>query len=215
MLPTSANGQPAAAEYVRGECGGYRPYGVVVLTVRGAGISRVSSFGDPGLVRLFGFPGDGVRPASQDRMLPREHQWALKELIVTLDCPGHRSGKPRARLTGRERPVVERPVVERRVQATLTGEPGPGAQPEAPGPAWHALDAGHALRALRVSAQDGLSSAEAAARAGERGPNRLTGGKAEPRWRAFVRQYQDPMQLVLLGAAPSASRCGSWAPGCC
>ena len=56
MLPTSANGQPAAAEYVRDECGDYRPYGVVVLTVRAAGISRVSSFGDPGLVGLFGFP---------------------------------------------------------------------------------------------------------------------------------------------------------------
>ena len=46
----------AAAEYLRDERGDYRPYGVVVLTVRGAGISRVSSFGDPGLVRLFGFP---------------------------------------------------------------------------------------------------------------------------------------------------------------
>ena len=61
MLPTSANGQPAAVEYLRDACGEFRPYGVVVLTVRAAGISRVSSFGDPGLVRLFGFPGDGVR----------------------------------------------------------------------------------------------------------------------------------------------------------
>jgi RNA polymerase sigma-70 factor (ECF subfamily) len=66
MLPTSANGQPAAAEYLRDEAGGYRPYGVVVLTVRAAGISRVSSFGDPGLVRLFGFPADGAR-AGQPR----------------------------------------------------------------------------------------------------------------------------------------------------
>jgi hypothetical protein len=62
MLPTSANGQPAAAEYLRDERGDYRPYGVLVLTVRAAGISRVSSFGDPRLVRLFGFPGDGVLP---------------------------------------------------------------------------------------------------------------------------------------------------------
>jgi RNA polymerase sigma-70 factor, ECF subfamily len=65
MLPTSANGQPAAAEYLRDARGDFRPYGVVVLTVRAAGISRVSSFGDPGLVRLFGFPGDGARDGQQ------------------------------------------------------------------------------------------------------------------------------------------------------
>jgi RNA polymerase sigma-70 factor, ECF subfamily len=59
MLPTSANGQPAAVEYLRDDRGDFRPYGVVVLTVRAAGISRVSSFGDPRLVELFGFPGDG------------------------------------------------------------------------------------------------------------------------------------------------------------
>ena len=56
MLPVSANGQPAAVEYLRDAQGDYRPYGVVVLTVCAAGISRVSSFGDPRLVGLFGFP---------------------------------------------------------------------------------------------------------------------------------------------------------------
>lgn len=56
MLPVSANGQPAAVEYLRDPQGDYRPYGVVVLTVCAAGISRVSSFGDPRLVGLFGFP---------------------------------------------------------------------------------------------------------------------------------------------------------------
>jgi len=55
MLPTSANGQPAAAEYARDEDGHYQPYGILVLTVTGAGISRVSSFGDPGLLATFGF----------------------------------------------------------------------------------------------------------------------------------------------------------------
>jgi RNA polymerase sigma-70 factor (ECF subfamily) len=58
MLPTSANGQPAAVEYARDEQGDYRPYGVVVLTVSAAGITRVSSFGDPRLVGLFGFPAE-------------------------------------------------------------------------------------------------------------------------------------------------------------
>jgi RNA polymerase sigma-70 factor (ECF subfamily) len=59
MLATSANGQPAAAAYTRDQDGDYRPYGVVVFTVTGAGIDRVSCFGDPGLVGVFGFPGRG------------------------------------------------------------------------------------------------------------------------------------------------------------
>ena len=51
-----------------------------------------------------------------------------------------------------------------------------------------------------MDSQRGLSSAEAAARAGRFGPNEFAAGHAEPRWRAFVRQYADPMQLVLLAA---------------
>ena len=55
MLPTWANGQPAAAVYTRGEHGGYQPYGICVLTVAGGGIRQILSFGDPGLVAVFGF----------------------------------------------------------------------------------------------------------------------------------------------------------------
>jgi RNA polymerase sigma-70 factor (ECF subfamily) len=55
MVPTSANGQPAAVEYSRDEHGHYQPYGILVLTVTGDGISRISSFGDPGLLTVFGF----------------------------------------------------------------------------------------------------------------------------------------------------------------
>jgi RNA polymerase sigma-70 factor, ECF subfamily len=54
MLPTSANGQPAAAAYTRDRQGIYRPYGICVLTVTDAGIRRISSFGDPELVTVFG-----------------------------------------------------------------------------------------------------------------------------------------------------------------
>jgi RNA polymerase sigma-70 factor (ECF subfamily) len=57
MLPTSANGQPAAAVYARDQDGNHQPYGICVLTVTSAGIGRISSFGDPSLVTLFGFPG--------------------------------------------------------------------------------------------------------------------------------------------------------------
>jgi RNA polymerase sigma-70 factor (ECF subfamily) len=60
MLATSANGQPAAAAYIRDRHGDYQPYGICVLTVTSQGISRVSSFGDPGLVTVFGF---GLNPS--------------------------------------------------------------------------------------------------------------------------------------------------------
>ncbi len=63
MLVTAANGQPAAAVYVRTGTGPLQPYGICVLTVTRAGISRVSSFGDPGLIPVFGFRSD--RPAPQ------------------------------------------------------------------------------------------------------------------------------------------------------
>jgi RNA polymerase sigma-70 factor (ECF subfamily) len=58
MLATGANGQPAAAVYRRDSRGDYQPYGVCVLTVTSQGIRQVRSFGDPGLVALFGFPPD-------------------------------------------------------------------------------------------------------------------------------------------------------------
>jgi RNA polymerase sigma-70 factor, ECF subfamily len=61
MLATSANGQPAAAVYARDGHGNYQPYGICVLTVTSAGIRRISSFGDPGLVTVFGFRTDMVQ----------------------------------------------------------------------------------------------------------------------------------------------------------
>jgi RNA polymerase sigma-70 factor, ECF subfamily len=54
MLPSSANGQPAAVAFTRDEQGAYQPYGVVVLTVVRDGVSGIVSFGDPSLVRIFG-----------------------------------------------------------------------------------------------------------------------------------------------------------------
>src|SRR6185312_11842979 len=66
--------------------------------------------------------------------------------------------------------------------------------------AWHTLGADQVLRSEGVDRQRGLSSAEAAARAQQFGPNEFAAGRVEPRWHAFVRQYRDPMQLVLLAA---------------
>ena len=66
--------------------------------------------------------------------------------------------------------------------------------------AWHTLAADQVLRSAGADEQRGLSSAEAAARARRFGPNKLAAGEAEPRWHAFLRQYRDPMQIVLLAA---------------
>jgi P-type Ca2+ transporter type 2C len=67
-------------------------------------------------------------------------------------------------------------------------------------PTWHLLSVAEALEAEDVVAQTGLSSEEVASRRAMHGPNQLSAAKAEPRWRAFLRQYRDPMQIVLLVA---------------
>ena len=64
MVPTAANGQPAAAAYQRsandanrrGADGTYRAFGIVVLTASATGIARIVVFGDPALLDRFGLP---------------------------------------------------------------------------------------------------------------------------------------------------------------
>ena len=56
-------------------------------------------------------------------------------------------------------------------------------------------------RSSDVEPERGLGAGEAAERLRTHGPNRLTGAKKESGFQAFVRQYQDFMQLVLLAAA--------------
>ena len=82
----------------------------------------------------------------------------------------------------------------------VTDRPGSGRPPAAGELAWHTLSADQVLRSEGADAQRGLSSAEAASRARRFGPNKLAAAKAEPRWHAFLRQYRDPMQIVLLAA---------------
>jgi RNA polymerase sigma-70 factor (ECF subfamily) len=55
MVPTRANGQPAAVAYQHAGDGRYEAYGVQVLTLTGARIARITSFNDPSLVPTFGF----------------------------------------------------------------------------------------------------------------------------------------------------------------
>jgi RNA polymerase sigma-70 factor, ECF subfamily len=54
MVPTVANGQPAAVAYQLDGDGAYAPFAVAVLTVSAAGIGRITLFGDPGVLARFG-----------------------------------------------------------------------------------------------------------------------------------------------------------------
>jgi Ca2+-transporting ATPase len=72
--------------------------------------------------------------------------------------------------------------------------------PEAQTVAWYALAPDEVTSRLDVSPADGLSATEAASRRASVGPNRFAEAAVEPRWRAFLRQYRDPMQIVLLVA---------------
>jgi Ca2+-transporting ATPase len=66
---------------------------------------------------------------------------------------------------------------------------------------WHGLTAEESCARLKVDPQAGLDGGEVEARRSRFGPNKLAEAKTEPGWRAFLRQYRDLMQLVLLGAA--------------
>lgn len=55
LLPTRANGQPAAVSYLRDENGCYRASGFCVLTVRDGLIARATVFKDPRLVAASGY----------------------------------------------------------------------------------------------------------------------------------------------------------------
>jgi len=67
-------------------------------------------------------------------------------------------------------------------------------------PAWYALPPEQVAEQLQVDVSSGLSATEAEQRRQRYGANRFAEAATEPRWRAFVRQYRDLMQIVLLVA---------------
>jgi cation transport ATPase-like protein/PAP2 superfamily protein len=83
---------------------------------------------------------------------------------------------------------------------TPTGALASSLAPSADGPVWHALSAGQVPHAEQVDGRCGLSPAEVTARAQRFGPNTFDTAQVESRWRAFIRQCADPMQIVLLVA---------------
>ncbi|MDW7731140.1 MAG: cation-transporting P-type ATPase [Methanolobus sp.] len=66
---------------------------------------------------------------------------------------------------------------------------------------WYSLDSTEVADRLQVDTSKGLSSAEAQKRLQQYGPNRLKDTKKESGWQAFLRQYKDLMQTILLAAA--------------
>ena len=66
---------------------------------------------------------------------------------------------------------------------------------------WYAMTPDEVAQQLQVDPAKGLSAAEAQQRLQQYGPNELVDKKKESGWHAFLRQYQDFMQLILLGAA--------------
>jgi RNA polymerase sigma-70 factor, ECF subfamily len=56
MVPVTANGQPAFAGYTRGDDGSYHAHEILVPTITGTGIARITVFLNPELFKLFGLP---------------------------------------------------------------------------------------------------------------------------------------------------------------
>jgi len=81
--------------------------------------------------------------------------------------------------------------------AQLQAIPARAPQPKA---TYYDASGADVAAALQVNPETGLSAAEAASRLQQYGPNRFAEATPEPRWKAFARQYNDPMQIVLLVA---------------
>ena len=81
--------------------------------------------------------------------------------------------------------------------ATTVEAPARQAQPDEK---WYILPPAEVAGELHVDAAQGLSTEEVERRRSQYGPNTFAAAATEPRWHAFVRQYRDPMQIVLLVA---------------
>src|SRR6516225_8721891 len=83
----------------------------------------------------------------------------------------------------------------------MTTSTPPATIPPGQGPTWHTLSIEESLREQGVDAATGLSQAESDTRLKKYGPNKFAEAKKEPGYVAFLNQYKDPMQIVLLVAA--------------
>ena len=58
LVPTSANGQPAFASYVRAGDGPFLAHSIQVVTTHGRQVTRIVSFNDSSLAATFGLPDE-------------------------------------------------------------------------------------------------------------------------------------------------------------
>src|SRR3954469_17676329 len=80
----------------------------------------------------------------------------------------------------------------------MTATPPAATTTDGPPQPWHTVSLTDVFSLQGVDERQGLTSAEAEERRQRSGPNRLAAAKTEPRWHAFLRQFRDPMQIVLL-----------------
>lgn len=88
MVAVLANGQPAFAVYERDADGTYGAHAVMLPTVTAAGIARIVTFLDPGLLAVFGLPhrcGAAAAGRRQAAVLSNEPTWRDG---ATLAVPG-------------------------------------------------------------------------------------------------------------------------------
>src|SRR5918994_484878 len=147
--------------------------------------------------------GARLRTCSRARSSPPA-RWGRRCVRPAGSSNGPAASRRSDRSTTRRRCCSARPARASRPTASGRGETmtglatTPAAATETP--TWHMLTAEDALQSLGVEPERGLTSAEAAERLQRYGPNRFAEAKTESRLHAFLRQYQDPMQIVLLGA---------------
>ena len=68
-------------------------------------------------------------------------------------------------------------------------------------PKWYSMTPEAVAQQLKVDPAKGLDTAEAQQRLQQYGPNVLAAKKKEAGWQAFLRQYKDFMQILLVGVA--------------
>ena len=160
-------------------------------------------------------------PGSARRCGPRrcEVAWPSRRLVpertgADLCCGPRRAGRHEAPAhnAGRSAGEVEEDLMAERRSSWSRGSACAGwrramtATVGATTPAeettdWFGLSADEACRRLDVDPAVGLTSAAVVERRAAYGSNKLAEEAKEPGWRAFLRQYRDLMQLVLVGAA--------------
>ena len=84
-------------------------------------------------------------------------------------------------------------------EAAAESVPSPAAARDAV--AWHGMESDEVCAQLQADSTGGLDADDVERRRAQYGPNKLAEAEKEPGWHAFLRQYRDLMQLVLVGAA--------------